>query len=104
MVNIPVTAQATKLGFTTLADLQMLGLEYQHTGLAVTQALISSQPELVRNLIESVRRGDRLLQNASQKVHRDLAKVPEKRRHGCARGSLRIDRSDAYTGETLSYS
>jgi NitT/TauT family transport system substrate-binding protein len=53
MVNIPVTAQATKLGFTTLADLQMLGLEYQHTGLAVTQTLISSQPDLVRNLMKA---------------------------------------------------
>jgi len=53
MVNIPVTAQATKLGFTPLADLQMLGLEYQHTGLAVTQTLISSQPDLVRNLMKA---------------------------------------------------
>ena len=53
MVNIPVTAQATKLGFTTLADLQMLGLEYQHTGLVVAQTLISSQPDLVRNLMKA---------------------------------------------------
>ncbi len=53
MVNIPVTAQATKLGFNTLADLQMLGLEYQHTCLAVTQDLITSQPDLVRNLMKA---------------------------------------------------
>ena len=37
MIAIPLTAAATKMGFNTLADLQMLGLEYQHTGLAVSQ-------------------------------------------------------------------
>ena len=39
------------MGFNTLADLQMLGLEYQHTGLAVTQNLIKTQPDLVRNIL-----------------------------------------------------
>ena len=48
MVSIPVTARAAKAGFNTLADLQMLGLEYQHTALAVTQNLIKTQPDLVR--------------------------------------------------------
>jgi hypothetical protein len=36
-----------------LADLQMLGLEYQHTGLATTQALIKSRPDLVRNVMKA---------------------------------------------------
>jgi hypothetical protein len=31
----------------------MLGLEYQHTGLAVTQSLIKSKPELVRNITKA---------------------------------------------------
>jgi len=53
MVAIPLTAKAKKLGFNTLADLQMLGLEYQHTGLAVSQALIKSKPEVVRNMTEA---------------------------------------------------
>src|SRR5215471_8243852 len=54
MVAIPLTAKAKKLGFNTLADLQMLGLEYQHTGLAVSQALIKSKPELVRNMMKAL--------------------------------------------------
>lgn len=53
MIAIPLTAKAKKMGFNTLADLQMLGLEYQHTGLAVSQSLIKSQPELVRNLLKA---------------------------------------------------
>jgi nucleoid-associated protein YgaU len=31
----------------------MLGLEYQHTGLATTRTLIKSQPELVRNVMKA---------------------------------------------------
>jgi NitT/TauT family transport system substrate-binding protein len=53
MIAIPVTAKATKMGFNTLADLQMLGLEYPQNGLAVTQALIKSKPELVRNMTKA---------------------------------------------------
>ncbi len=53
MIAIPLTAKATKMGLNTLADLQMLGLEYQHTGLAVTQKLIKTEPELVRNLLRA---------------------------------------------------
>ena len=53
MVSIPVTAKAAKLGFNALADLQMLGLEYQHSALAVSQSLIKSQPDLVRNILKA---------------------------------------------------
>jgi ABC-type nitrate/sulfonate/bicarbonate transport system substrate-binding protein/LysM repeat protein len=53
MVSIPLTAKARKMGLNALADLQMLGLEYQHTGLAVSQSLIRSKPELVRNITKS---------------------------------------------------
>lgn len=53
MIAIPLTAKATKMGLNTLADLQMLGLEYQHTGLAVTQNLIKTQPELVRSILKA---------------------------------------------------
>jgi len=45
MVAVPLTLKAKALGFQSLADLQMLGLEYQHTGLATTQALIKSRPD-----------------------------------------------------------
>ena len=53
MIAIPLTAKAKKLGLNTLADLQMLGLEYQHTGLAFSQDLIKKQPELVRNVLRA---------------------------------------------------
>ena len=51
MIAIPLTAKAKKMGLNTLADLQMLGLEYQHTGLAVTRSLIKTEPDLVRNIL-----------------------------------------------------
>lgn len=53
MVAIPLTRRAKTLGFHTLADLQMLGLEYQHTGLATTEALIRARPDLVRNVMKA---------------------------------------------------
>jgi len=53
MVAIPLTRKAKGLGFHTLADLQMLGLEYQHTALATTQALVRARPDLVRNVMKA---------------------------------------------------
>jgi NitT/TauT family transport system substrate-binding protein len=53
MVAVPLTLKAKALGFHALADLQMLGLEYQHTGLATTQALIKARPDLVRNVMKA---------------------------------------------------
>jgi len=53
MIAVPLTVRAKALGFQVLADLQMLGLEYQHTGLATTQALIKSRPDLVRNVMKA---------------------------------------------------
>src|SRR6266550_2453185 len=53
MVAVPLTLKAKALGFHTLADLQMLGLEYQHTGLATTEALIRARPDLVRNVMKA---------------------------------------------------
>ncbi len=53
MITVPLTGKAAKLGLNVLADLQMLGLEYQHTGLAVNQKLIKSQPDLVRDVLKA---------------------------------------------------
>jgi NitT/TauT family transport system substrate-binding protein len=53
MIAVPLTVRAKALGFRMLADLQMLGLEYQHTGLVTTQALIKSRPDLVRNVMKA---------------------------------------------------
>jgi len=52
MVQVPYTLMAKKMGFNMLADLQMLGLEYQHTALVTTRAVIQSRPELVRNVMK----------------------------------------------------
>ena len=53
MLSAPFTLKAKKMGFPLMADLQMLGLEYQHTGLATTQAMIKSRPDLVRNAMKA---------------------------------------------------
>ena len=54
MVTVPLTLKAKKLGFHPLADLQMLGLEYQHTALVTSRALIKSKPEVVRSALKSL--------------------------------------------------
>ncbi|HWO40284.1 MAG TPA: ABC transporter substrate-binding protein [Candidatus Eisenbacteria bacterium] len=53
MLSPPTTLRAKKAGFPMLADLQMLGLEYQHTGIATTRSLIKSKPELVRDFMRA---------------------------------------------------
>ncbi|MGH7826162.1 MAG: ABC transporter substrate-binding protein, partial [Candidatus Binatia bacterium] len=53
MLSPPTTLKAKKAGFPVLADLQMLGLEYQHTGVATTRALIKSKPDLVRDFMRA---------------------------------------------------
>jgi NitT/TauT family transport system substrate-binding protein len=53
MVEVPLTLKAKKMGFRVLADLQMLGLEYQATGLVTTQAMIKSRPDLIRNIMKA---------------------------------------------------
>jgi NitT/TauT family transport system substrate-binding protein len=53
MLSAPFTLKAKNMGLPLLADLQMLGLEYQHTGLATTQTLIKSRPDLVRNAMKA---------------------------------------------------
>jgi NitT/TauT family transport system substrate-binding protein len=53
MVQVPFTLMAKKLGFNILADLRMLGLEYQHTALTTTRASIKSRPDVVRNVIKA---------------------------------------------------
>jgi ABC-type nitrate/sulfonate/bicarbonate transport system substrate-binding protein len=53
MLEVPQSLRAKKMGFRVLANLKMLGLEYQHTGLATTRALIKSHPDLVRNVMKA---------------------------------------------------
>ena len=53
MIAVPLTLTAKKMGFSMLADLQMLGLEYQYTAMATTRDLIKSRPDLVRNVVKA---------------------------------------------------
>jgi NitT/TauT family transport system substrate-binding protein len=53
MLSSPFTLRAKQKGFSLLANLQMLGLEYQHTGIATTEALIKANPELIRNVMKA---------------------------------------------------
>jgi NitT/TauT family transport system substrate-binding protein len=53
MLSAPTTLKAKKMGFPVLANLQMLGLQYQHTGMATTRSLIKSRPDLVRAVMKA---------------------------------------------------
>ena len=53
MLSAPTSLRAKKMGFPMLADLQMLGLEYQHTSVATTRALLKSKPDLVRDFMRA---------------------------------------------------
>ena len=53
MLSMPTSLRAKKAGFPMLADLQMLGLEYQHTSIAPSRALLKSKPELARDFLRA---------------------------------------------------
>jgi NitT/TauT family transport system substrate-binding protein len=53
MLEVPLTLKAKKMGFKVLADLQMLGLEYQATGIATTRAMVKSSPDVLRSLMKA---------------------------------------------------
>ncbi len=53
MLEVPLTLKAKRMGMKVLADLQMLGLEYQAAGLATTRSLLKSRPEVFRSLIKA---------------------------------------------------
>src|SRR5678816_1140762 len=60
MLSAPTSLRAKKMGFPMLADLQMLGLEYQHTSIATSKALIKSKPDLVRDFMRAYIEGIQL--------------------------------------------
>jgi NitT/TauT family transport system substrate-binding protein len=74
MLSAPFTLHAKKSGFPALADLQMLGLEYQHTGIAATQKLIKSKPDLVRNFMKAYVEGIHFYKTHRQEALAVMAK------------------------------
>lgn len=57
MLSAPTSLKAKKMGFPMLADMQMLGLEYQHTSIATTRSLIKSKPDLARDFMRAMIEG-----------------------------------------------
>jgi NitT/TauT family transport system substrate-binding protein len=53
MLSAPTSLRARKLGYPMLADLQMLGLEYQHTSVATSRALLKAKPDLARDFLRA---------------------------------------------------
>jgi NitT/TauT family transport system substrate-binding protein len=53
MLSAPTSIRAKKMGFPMLADMQMLGLEYQHTSIATTKTLLKSKPDLARDFMRA---------------------------------------------------
>jgi len=53
MLEAPHTLKAKRMGLRVMADLQMLGLEYQATALVTTRAMIKSRPEVLRSLMKA---------------------------------------------------
>jgi NitT/TauT family transport system substrate-binding protein len=74
MLSAPSTLQAKKLGFSALADLQMLGLEYQHTGIATRRLLTKSRPDLIRNFLRAYVEGIHYLKTHRQESLAIMAK------------------------------
>jgi NitT/TauT family transport system substrate-binding protein len=57
MLSAPTSIRAKRMGFPMLADMQMLGLEYQHTSIATSRALIKSKPDLPRDFMRAMIEG-----------------------------------------------
>lgn len=57
MLEVPLTLKAKEMGYPVLTDLQSLGLEYQATVLAATQATVKTRPDLVRKVLSAYLEG-----------------------------------------------
>jgi len=74
MLSAPTSLRAKKMGFPMLADLQMLGLEYQHTSIATSRALIKSKPDLVRDFMRAYIEGIQYAKTHRKETMEILAK------------------------------
>ncbi len=74
MLSAPTSLRAKKMGFPMLADLQMLGLEYQHTSIATTKALLKSKPDLARDFLRAYIEGIQYAKTHRKETMEILAK------------------------------
>jgi len=66
--------RAKKLGFPMLADLQMLGLEYQHTSIATSRALLKAKAYLARDFMRAFVEGIHYAKNHRRETMEIIAK------------------------------
>lgn len=74
MLSAPTSIRAKKMGFPMLADMQMLGLEYQHTSIATTRTLLKSKPDLARDFMRATIEGIHYAKNNRKETMDILAK------------------------------
>jgi len=74
MLSMPTSVRAKKLGFPMLADLQMLGLEYQHTSIATSRALLKAKPDLARDFMRAFVEGIHYAKNHRRETMEIIAK------------------------------
>jgi len=74
MLSMPTSVRAKKLGFPMLADLQMLGLEYQHTSIATSRALLKAKPDLARDFMRAFIEGTHYAKTHRRETIEVLAK------------------------------
>lgn len=74
MLSSPTSLRAKKMGFPMLADLQMLGLEYQHTSIATSRALLRSKPEMARDFMRAYIEGIQYAKTHRKETMEILAK------------------------------
>ncbi len=74
MLSAPFDFRAKKIGYSVLANLRMLGLEYQHTGIATTESLIRAKPDLVRRIMSAYVEGIHRLKSDRREALAVLAK------------------------------
>lgn len=74
MLSAPTSIRAKQLGFPMLADMQMLGLEYQHTSIATTKTLLKTKPDLARDFLRAMIEGIHYAKNHRQETMDILGK------------------------------
>lgn len=74
VITPPLTLNARKMGFNTLADLQSLGVEFQLTSLSSTRSYMKKNPETVRRFMRAFVTGIHYIKTHRPETLRSMAK------------------------------
>jgi NitT/TauT family transport system substrate-binding protein len=80
MLSSPLHLRATKLGFSMLADLSTIGIDYQGAGVVTTRAYVRENPETLRRYLSAYVEGLHRLKsdkNFSLKVLAKYSRIDE---------------------------